>query len=191
MCSTFEADILAKVLQQTYGLSTIPKSKRLKRPTDDALVIDQMGHAEVLPWGFQVEWSTKPLINARAETLLEKATFRPALQNRCLVPATAWFEYRQDEGGKLKNRISINGITQFAMAGLYDKDRFTIITCAPHPAIAHIHDRMPVLLPPIQYQRWLDKKTQTQQLGDLLAPPKNIAFDIDEEQPREKQLGLF
>ena len=59
----------------------------------------------LLGWGLGVDWTAKPLINARAETLAEKRTFRPLLERRCLVPATAYFEWRKDGKARHKNRI--------------------------------------------------------------------------------------
>ena len=156
MCSRFEMGARAGDLGRRFGLEaapTLPNTPEL-RPTDPALVIgawagDEAGNnvpgPRILGWGLAVPWDAKPLINARAETLAQKQTFRPLLNTRCLVPATAYFEWRKVGKAKLKNRIALLQGGIFAFAGLTDDERFTIVTCAPSPAIAHIHDRMPVI----------------------------------------------
>ena len=87
------------------------------RPTDQALIIDGTG-PRLMRWGLTVTWDKKPLINARAETLAEKPTFRPLLEQRCLVPMTAYLEWRKaDDGSKRKNRIApADGAQSFANA---------------------------------------------------------------------------
>jgi len=72
------------------------------------------------------------------------------------VPATAYFEWRKDGSRRLKNRISLAAGEPFAMAGLSDGERFTIVTCPPAATIAHIHNRMPVILAPDAEGLWLD-----------------------------------
>lgn len=96
------------------------------------------------------------MINARIETVSQKDTFRHHLQNRCIVPATAYMEWRKEGGRAFKNRISMANPDFFLMAALTSGSEFTILTCQPSPTIAHIHDRMPLILPPAAENDWLD-----------------------------------
>ncbi len=152
------------------------------RPTDQALIIGRDG-PRLMRWGLTVSWDKKPLINARAETLMEKATFRPLLEQRCVVPMTAYLEWRKtDDGSKRKNRISMADGQPAAFAGLTDGEAFTIVTCAPAPAIAHIHNRMPVLLNPDEAAAWGDADRPFAQISGLLHPCE-APLTFDEERP--------
>jgi len=154
MCSRFELTVHPREMAIRFALPVLPPVANLSefRPTDQALVIGPGGTGRFLAWGFAVDWSKSPLINARAETLTEKKTFLPVLGNRCIVPATAYFEWRKDGSQRLK----LTSGDPFAMAGLSDGERFTIVTCPPAATIAHIHNRMPVILAPDVESLWLD-----------------------------------
>lgn len=138
------------------------------RPTNLAPVITVGGAVAMRPWGLSVSWQSQPLINARSETLADKPTFKPLLGQRCLVPASAYFEWRKDGKLKIKTRIHPANDNLFAMAGLIGDGRFTIVTCAPSPSIAHIHDRMPVIISPDAEARWLDGRIDFAELAPLL-----------------------
>ncbi len=108
MCSRYEIDTNPRDLAQRFALDDPPPVPPAPepRPTDRALVIAGARQAHLLVWGLPAPWNDKPLINARAETLARKKTFRPLLGNRCLVPATAYFEWRSEGRHKLKMRIA-------------------------------------------------------------------------------------
>ncbi len=126
------------------------------RPTDVALIITEGNRAVLQPWGLNVDWTKQPMINARAETLAEKPTFRGLLEQRCLIPVSAYFEWRKlEDGTKRKNTIFAPDTPVMAMAGLTDGTRFTMITCVPSPTVAHIHNRMPVILDGDARAAWL------------------------------------
>ena len=131
------------------------------------------GQIQLLCWGLVPSWSRDPAtgpkpINARAETLAEKPSFRQLLdRRRCLVLADSFFEWQATPAGKVPHRILLRNEQPFAFAGLWDEwlDRstgelhptFAIITTAPNLLMARIHNRMPVLLPgPAAEQAWLD-----------------------------------
>ena len=157
-----------------------------------ALIIEGVAKPRLSGWGLAVEWNAKPLINARAETLREKKTFLPLLENRCLVPATAYFEWRKDGPALRKNRIGTKSRNVFAFAGLTDGERFTIVTCLPSPGIAHIHNRMPVILMAQAEQRWLDLVNPYVAVAGLLRPYEQNVLVANEEPPSEvRQLNLF
>ena len=131
------------------------------------------GRIQLVSWGLVPSWSRDPAtgpkpINARAETLAEKPSFRQLLdRRRCLVLADSFFEWQATPAGKVPHRILLRNEQPFAFAGLWDEwlDRstgelhptFAIITTAPNLLMARIHNRMPVLLPgPAAEQAWLD-----------------------------------
>ncbi|NVJ91683.1 MAG: SOS response-associated peptidase [Methylocystaceae bacterium] len=194
MCANFEALYPLVLLQEYFALSVLPKetsTNKSVRPTDEPVVISSKAHALSMYWGLKTAWSDKPLINARTETLFEKPTFQTLYNNRCLVPASAWFEWRKDDGEKYKNRISIKNNPLFAMAAIYQNNRFCILTCPANDQVTHIHHRMPVILKPDDYQDWLDPNIETQQLVNLFSQPNDFTFDWQEDVPAQVQLKLF
>ena len=133
---------------------------------------------QLLSWGLVPSWSRDPTghgpasgpkpINARAETLAEKPSFRQLLdRRRCLVLADSFYEWQATSAGKVPHRILLRDEQPFAFAGLWDEwlDRstgelrptFTIITTEPNALMAGIHNRMPVILPDrAAEQAWLN-----------------------------------
>jgi len=160
------------------------------RPTNLAPVILPDGNLGWMPWGLSVTWQNQPVINARAETLDEKPTFRPLLQQRCLVPATAYFEWRTEGKLKFKNRITASNTDVFTFAGLFSDGKFTIVTCAPTPSIAHIHDRMPVILEGNARKYWLDTNQTFAVVKNLLCPFTG-GLNADEATPPLARQGAF
>jgi putative SOS response-associated peptidase YedK len=187
MCSRFELNAQAREVAARFGLALpppLPNAAEI-RPTDLALAIAADG-ARLLPWGLAVDWDKRPLINARAETLPRRATFRRLLQSRVLIPASAWWEWRSAGKRKIKVRLRPEEPGLFALAGLSDGERFTIATCAAPPAIAGIHDRMPVVLPAGAEAAWLDPQTP---FGELALTPYGGAISaIDDDTPGQGDL---
>ncbi|MEG3617791.1 SOS response-associated peptidase [Magnetovibrio sp. PR-2] len=192
MCGRFEVKEANKKIKKRFGLKLAPPSVRgpEMKPTDRILTIDgESGHARgrLLGWGLKVDWDAKPLINARAESLQDKPTFRPLLNRRCLVPASAYFEWQRPQGGpKQKMRIHPGGQDLFAMAGLVgaDGDTVTIITTTPSTDIADIHDRMPVILKPEDESLWIDPSLSFDALADKLqAYSAPMAFENADKSP--------
>jgi putative SOS response-associated peptidase YedK len=188
MCSRFELNVCAADLFGRFGLSAPPDEDAATRaaldglpraelrPTDRVPVIGPRRVPVALPWGWRVDWDTKPLINARAETLDVKPTFRGFVGNRCLVPATAFFEWTAQPGApararKRRHRIArADGADLGAFAGLVD-DRgcFTIITRAATEAMAPIHHRMPAMLADETAEAaWLDPAPPFAEVAALL-----------------------
>lgn len=190
MCSRFELKAGPDDLARRFGLKTsppVPNPLEL-RPTDLALAITADG-PRLLTWGLSVDWDPKPLINARAETLGQKKTFRPFLESRCLIPAGAYFEWRKDGAARHKNRISLAPDSLFAFAGLTDGERFTIITCAPAPSIAGIHNRMPVILERRAEARWINPKMSFEAVSGDLVPYRKTPIEAEEDAPPPVRQG--
>jgi putative SOS response-associated peptidase YedK len=135
-----------------------------RRPTDAIVVVLPHQKAAIRYWGLSVTGLNSPMINARAETLSQKPTFRPLLNRRCLIPANGWYEWRKDGNAKRKNRITLPDHQPFMFAGLENGREATIITCAPSGSIAHIHNRMPAIIGPNHLVDWLDP---SKDFGDL------------------------
>jgi len=122
-------------------------------------------------WGLIPAWSRDPkmggrLINARAETVASKPSFRDAFRKRrCLIPADGFYEWKAT-GDKTKQPyfITRGDARPFAFAGLWEHwkqnesaiDSCTIITTDASPHLRALHERMPVILAPEDYDRWLD-----------------------------------
>lgn len=192
MCSRFEVNAKPRNLARRFGFEDLPLdfTEGEVRPTNDVLTVAMAG-AEVLKWGLQVAWDTKPLINARAETLAEKPTFQPLLESRCLIPASAYFEWRRDGKARFKNRISLADNELFAFAGLTDGTRFTIVTSSPHPSVADIHNRMPVILAANTEAAWLDNALPFAEVcGFLNRADLNLEAEEDVPPP-PRQPDLF
>lgn len=152
-------------------------------PTDFQPIITENGERriEMAKWGFAPHYVKKPLINARGETVHEKPTFRRSFLNgRCLVPATAFFEWEEKDSKKIKRKISVEGVAIFSMAGLYedfiDKEgkkfrAYTILTTDANPKMSKIHDRMPVIISPEDEEKWLDSsQIDVEKLKKLIIP---------------------
>ncbi|NHE55608.1 SOS response-associated peptidase [Cyclobacterium plantarum] len=137
-------------------------------------------------WGITPSFAkNKPvankLINARAETITEKATFKNAFKkNRCLVPADGFYEWKKiGKKTKVPYRFVLHGESIFSMAGIWEEyetekgetaHTFLVLTTAPNQLSAEIHDRMPVILKKEDEAKWLDVRTQEEELLGMLGP---------------------
>lgn len=137
------------------------------------IVVEEAGARRLLlvRWGFMPAWVKDPaafalLINARAESLLDKAAFRNAARRRrCLVPADGFYEWQRQGRHKQPFFLRPRDGAPLAFAGLWETwsgpngeevDTAAIITVAASPDLAAIHHRMPAILPPEAFARWLD-----------------------------------
>jgi putative SOS response-associated peptidase YedK len=122
-------------------------------------------------WGLIPHWADDPsigngMINARAETLTELASFKLLVdRRRCIIPADGFYEWRKEGKRKVPMWVYLKTKEPFAFAGLWDEWRkpdgkkvesFTIITTEPNDLIEPIHNRMPVILQPEDEEQWLD-----------------------------------
>ncbi|HEX6618977.1 MAG TPA: SOS response-associated peptidase, partial [Solirubrobacteraceae bacterium] len=158
-------------------------------PGDDVLTVttDREGapRGELLRWGLVPYWAKDPktlglkLINARSETMLTNGAFRDA--RRCLVIADGFYEWEKRPGEpKQPWWITRPDHEPFAFAGLWSSWRpadgveplrsVAIVTTAASEQLAHVHDRMPVMLAPEAEDAWLDRATEPAELLELCAP---------------------
>jgi putative SOS response-associated peptidase YedK len=141
---------------------------------------------EMMKWGLVPSWAKDPrignkMINARAETVLEKPSYRKPLQSkRCLVPVSGFYEWHDTgSGGKVPYHIYLKDEPVFALAGLYDTwlapdgqpmDSYTIITTSANSFMERLHHRMPVILGEEAEDLWLDPKAPLSLIMSLMAP---------------------
>ncbi|MDI6769188.1 MAG: SOS response-associated peptidase [Anaerolineales bacterium] len=201
MCGRFALTVDPADLQDAFPEFTFPGQFAPRfniAPTQPVLVIpnDGTGKADFFVWGLIPSWAKDPsigarMINARAETLAEKPSFRTAYRyRRCLILADGFFEWQtlttnaSQIGSKVKipHYIRLKSGRPFAFAGLWEDWRqrmpdgsqvksATIITTQPNELIARLHNRMPVILPPETYARWLEPSPrQPADLQGLLSP---------------------
>jgi putative SOS response-associated peptidase YedK len=141
-----------------------------------------------LKWGLVPSWAKdaeigNKMINARAETLTEKPSFREAFRGRrCLIPASGFYEWAKTErGAKQPFYFYLKERDVFAFAGLWEEwvdretgellETFTIITTRANEVLKPVHDRMPVIVKAENYEEWLDPQLKaTGRIEKLLAP---------------------
>ncbi len=175
-------------------------------PTQEILVIANVPgdgpRAGMMRWGFlpaNAAADKRPplLINARAETVQQRPTFRESFARgrRCLIPATGWYEWqRREDGKKQPMRIRRADGKPIAFAGLWSLWRppgvplydpaadppirsAVIITAAPAPSIAAIHDRMPLALPESRWDEWLTRKEPPLPAAWLMQAREEVAAE--------------
>jgi putative SOS response-associated peptidase YedK len=138
-----------------------------------------------LRWGLIPSWADDPaignrLINARAETAPDKPAFRSAFRHRrCLVLADGFYEWQKLGSKKQPFYFRLRDGKPFALAGLWEHweggdkllETCTLLTTQANNVLRPVHERMPVILPPDAYERWLDPAVQKpDQLTPLLRP---------------------
>ncbi len=189
LAERFQASLPADGLQPRYNAA----------PTQHLPVIlnDGPPAIQLLQWGLIPSWAKDPaigsrMINARAETLAEKPSFRAAFRKRrCLVLADGFYEWlrstpeatgrsgQKTPAGKQPMRITLASGEPFAMAGLWESwnapdgsplRTFTIITGEPNQLVAPIHNRMPAILLPEHEAIWLDNAAEPAIWQDILRP---------------------
>lgn len=142
-------------------------------------------HFNAMRWGLIPFWAKDikvgyKMINARKETIMEKNTFKKAIeQRRCIVPADAFYEWQKTGSGKQAHRITIKDQKIFTMAGLWEKWRspegediysYTVITQEPNEMMAPIHNRMPAILKKEQEELWLSDDLSPKELLEMIEP---------------------
>lgn len=195
MCGRYSFVPTKKQLAEQLPDVEIPASWQLSfniAPTQRALLIanDQPHVLQQMSWGLVPFWSkdgknSGKLINARAESILEKPAFRTAaLQRHCLVPADSFYEWRTLPGKrKVPYRIRLKDGRLMMMAGIWEewgkgeerKRSFSIITTPPNAEVGALHDRMPALLLDAETQkRWLTATDPVEIQALLHAPPDHV-----------------
>jgi len=184
---TFDAESLAEAFGMVpYGFH-IQKGYNIAPGQYIVIVRPEKGHLvpDVAFWGLIPGWVKDPNvfskpINARAETLEEKPSFRTAFRRkRCIIPASGFYEWKAEGKPKQPFYIHPTDGNLFAFAGLMEDWQgpngeimvsACIITTEPNELIAGIHNRMPVILPKESWGLWMDPSAQTREVQPLLVP---------------------
>ena len=193
MCGRFTLTVDPAELKDAFTEFTFPSQFAPRfniAPTQPILAIpnDTKNKADFFVWGLIPSWAKDPtigqrLINARAETLGEKPSFRGGFKyKRCLILADGFYEWQSqpDVKTKVPHFIFLNDRRLFAFAGLWDEwhspdggsiRSATIITTEPNELMSRLHNRMPVILDPADYAEWLDPAPRIpESLQPLLRP---------------------
>jgi len=201
MCGRFAQQRPASELAERFAAEPLveePGERFNLAPTDDALVVVQRPDRRAIVayrWGFIPHWAERASVgaktfNARAETVATSPMFRDAFRRkRCLVPVDAFYEWRRE--GKSRQPFAIRRADGdvLALAGLWsgwrDPDSgelrrtFSIVTTQANPAVAAVHDRMPVVLDADRWAAWLDPEpADIGELQALLVPSAGIELDL-------------
>ena len=196
MCGRFVQYTLFPLLEKEFSLrfgADVPLHQSYNiAPTQDVpVVVNEDGNRLITcRWGLIPPWSKDAsigsrMINARAETLAEKPSFKgPLKKHRCLIVADGFYEWRKTDSGKVPVYITMKDERPIGFAGLYSDWRppegetirtCTIVTTEPNDIIKPIHNRMPAIIRPDDREQWLNPAEQdTEKLSSLLTPyPSN------------------
>ncbi|XGW00564.1 MAG: SOS response-associated peptidase [Leptolyngbya sp. BL-A-14] len=201
MCGRFSLTVPAATLAESFQLDALPEwmPRYNIAPTQTVAAIAMpparspnvrspnihLPHVRLLRWGLVPSWAKDltigaKLINARAETVAEKPSFRTAFkQRRCLILADGFYEWqRLDRKTKQPYYFQLASQQPFAFAGLWERwqgdddvvETCTILTTEANELLQPVHDRMPVILAPESYEQWLAPTTAAETLQRLLHP---------------------
>lgn len=180
MCGRFTLQISPEHLAEIFGLIEMPvfPARYNIAPSQQIAVIRQNGDGQnrlnFMRWGLIPPWADDmsigfKMINARSETVDEKHSFRHAIRHRrCLIPSSGFFEWVQEGKSKKPLYIRMKDDSLMVFAGLWESwkspekqvvESCTILTTNSNSLIAPLHERMPVILHPHEFNRWLYRET--------------------------------
>jgi putative SOS response-associated peptidase YedK len=200
MCGRFTLFDSASAVAGEFGLAEVPSLAQRYNiaPSQEiaAVRISAEGRAReyaLLRWGLVPSWAKDPsfgdrMINARSETAAEKPAFRSAVRRRrCLVPASGFYEWKRTNGRKQPYFIRMRAGKVFAFAGLWETwkepggsvvESCALLTTSPNDLLRPIHDRMPVIVSPRDYDLWLSPEIQDpRELASLFRPYPHEEMD--------------
>jgi putative SOS response-associated peptidase YedK len=205
MCGRYTLTITPEMLRTLVNFETTPNLQPRYNiaPTQMAPVVrstegggDGGRRIDMLRWGLIPSWSkdmsvASKLINARGETVAQKPSFRDAYQERrCLIPVDGFYEWRKEGDIKQPFRIGFRGGKPFVFAGLWEFwtvpegadnagetiETYTIVTTDANDRLAPIHRRMPVIVDPADFDRWLTGDPAEAANVIRAFPPDDMAF---------------
>jgi len=206
MCSRYSLTSPPEAVRAYFGYPDTPNfpARYNVAPTQAIAVVarDKEGtrRFRLMRWGLLPAFVKDPkefptLINARSEEVLVKPSFRNAMRyRRCLIPADGFNEWTGPKGKRRPFLLRPRQPKLIAFAGLYERwrdseggeiDTVTILTCPANRTIASLHDRMPVVLAPDDFEAWLDVKgTPAEAAMSLLLPAPDDRFEAIEMHPK-------
>ncbi len=206
MCGRYALAVTPEELEQEFSLIKIewfPPRYNIA-PTQPIHVVRAEKGARAIGlvrWGLVPSWAKNPaelplFFNARSETAPDKPAFRgPFRHRRCLVPATGFYEWKKTAAGRKQPYLARPTARRIiALAGLWDEyadangnilDSATILTTAANADLAPLHDRMPVVIEPADYDRWLGlSPARKEELVSVLKPAEQGFFETLAVDPR-------
>ena len=206
MCSRYNLTSPPEAVRAYFGYPDTPNfpARYNIAPTQPIAVVarDREGvrRFRLMRWGLLPSFVKDPkkfptLINARAEDVLVKASFRNAMRwRRCLIPADGFYEWTGEKGKRRPFLLRPREPHLIAFAGIYERwrdgkadeiDTVAILTCDSNRTVSALHDRMPVVLPPEHFAAWLDVKgTSPEEAAALLKPAPDDLFEAIEMHPK-------
>ncbi len=189
MCGRFALSTAPTAIADHFGLDEAPelRARFNVAPGQSIATLSVSAEDQQLilswrRWGLVPSWAKDEkignrLINARAETVSEKPSFRAALRRRrCLVPADGFYEWAGAKGSKQPYCIGLEGRAPFAFAGLWERwvnpegeaiESCTLLTTEATEHLRGLHNRMPVIVDPVDYGLWMDPDVKE---PDLVSP---------------------
>jgi putative SOS response-associated peptidase YedK len=206
MCSRYSLTSPPEAVRAYFGYRDTPNfpPRYNIAPTQAVAVVRLNREGErqfrLMRWGLLPTFVKDPkrfptLINARAEEVLSKPSFRNAMRwRRCLIPADGFYEWTGPKGKRRPFLLRPREPHLIAFAGLYERwrdpeggevDTVAILTCPANGTVSPLHDRMPVVLPAEHFQAWLDVKgTAPESALELLRPAPDRLFEAIEMHPK-------
>lgn len=190
MCGRFTMRSSPQRVAEVFGLADLPlfEPRYNVAPTQQVPAVrvrEDARELAFLRWGLIPSWADDPkignrMINARSDTVAEKPSYRKAFaKRRCLIVADGFYEWRKTDGAKQPYFIRLRNDSPFGQAGLWERwtrgeetiESCTILTTEANAAMSGLHDRMPVILSPRDYDLWLDPAVhEAERLAPLLRP---------------------
>jgi putative SOS response-associated peptidase YedK len=205
MCGRFTVSFEFREIKLLFNLqrdlSSFGPRYNIAPSQEVPVIVQKEGVNELKPmkWGLVPNWAPDPsidgMINARAETITEKPSFKRLVQQRrCLIPADGFYEWRREGNGKLPVWIHLKNKEPFAFAGLWDLwadtqgqtlYTFTIITTVANALLRPIHNRMPVIFDRLSAKQWLDPSFGPNEatLAAVLAPYPSALMEAHDVSP--------
>ncbi|MGF1628409.1 MAG: SOS response-associated peptidase [Kiloniellaceae bacterium] len=199
MCGRFLLTAPPEAIQRLFGFLELPNLEPRYNIAPSQAVAAMIGDAAAerhfvwMRWGLVPNWSkgertTAPLINARAETVADKPSFRAAFaERRCVIFADGFYEWRQG-GNRQPYCVRLMDTSPFAFAAIWEPiagagegepaQGCTLITTEANARMVAVHHRMPVILTPQQVGPWLDPATSRDALQALLQPLPDAALSL-------------
>lgn len=175
MCGRFAQKSPAKKIAKQFKVEEVPPLTERYNVAPTQMILGIRGEGDAreatfFKWGLVPRWAKDPgignkLINARSETVEEKPSFREAFsRRRCIIPADGFYEWKRESGRKQPFFFRLKDERPFGFAGLWDRwegaggqviNSCTVLTTEANTVLRPVHDRMPVILHPEDYELWL------------------------------------
>jgi len=199
VCGRFTLTSSGEEIARSFELQNAPRLRPRYNiaPSQEIAAVREEGGRRLLEphrWGLIPSWAKDPaignrLINARSETAAQKPSFRNAMRSRrCIVPADGFFEWSGRGPERRPFLIRMRDSRPFGIAGLWERwtgeggeviESCTLLTCEANRVVRELHQRMPVILEPRSFGRWLDPgQREAAAVADLLVPCPEDWLDV-------------